>query len=331
MTILLAVGLKGIGMRVRIGVLCATVGILCLSAVVVVRADEPSFVRWLAGGDPGDETIRDYWERAEREELTAAEVFDLATMVFHRGFPKDALQLYKRALDLDSELYEAWFRIGLVEHKRHDLDNARQAYQRCLKKRPGHGWCNFYLGLLEEQLGHSTAALEHYERSFKHAPELADPSFNPEVLNSRLVLGARLRDYEERRFEAALPMSYLQPARVRRVRRQYEPTPAEVPTPAPEPDAVTEASGGASSSSAAEKQGSVPQPTVKPKRRSPPRSIPARRVTPSSPTPTKSDPPRGVPGTSTGEVPPVPIGNTSDEAHLMPWWPRLSQTALVLV
>jgi hypothetical protein len=331
MSIALTGGLKGIGMRVRIGVLCVAVGILCFSVVVVARADEPSFVRWLAAGEPGDETIRDYWERAKREELTAAEVVDLATMVFHRGFPKDSLKLYKRALELDPELYEAWFRIGLVEHKLHDLDNARQAYQRCLKKRPGHGWCNFYRGLLEEQLGHSTAALEHYERSFKHAPELADPRVNPEVLNSKLVLAARLRDYEERRFEAALPMSLLEPAHVRRVRRQYEPTPVPVSTPAPETDETTESSGEVSSSGGADRQRSAPQPTAKTSPRSPPRSIPARRVAPSTPTPTESEPRGGVSDTSTGDVSPVPIGSTSDEARLMPWWPRLSQTALVLV
>jgi len=93
-------------MRARIGVLCVAVGIFYLSAVVVARADEPAFVRWLAADDPGDQTIRDYWDRAERDELTAPELVDLGTMVFYRGFPKDSKKLYKRALDLDPELYE---------------------------------------------------------------------------------------------------------------------------------------------------------------------------------------------------------------------------------
>jgi hypothetical protein len=320
---------KGVGMRARIGVLWLAVGILSLSAVVVAWADEPAFVQWLAAGDPGDETIRNYWERAEREELSAAELVDLGTMVFYRGFPKDSLQFYKRALDLDPELYEAWFRIGLAEHMQNDLDNARQAYRRCLKQRPGHAWCNFYLGLLEEQLGHSTNALEYYEQSFRHAPDLADPKFNPAVLSSKLVLGAQLRSYDERRFEATLPMSYLQPAHVRRVRRQYEQV---EPTPTPVPSATAEAPGAATSSSVTTTQESAPKPTAAPKRQKPPRSVPPRRVTPLAPTPTGSG---RAPGrsseTSTGEPSAVPIGNASDEAHLMPWWPRLSQTALVLV
>ena len=135
-------------MRAKIGVLCVVVGLVGLYSVVMAWADEPIFVRWLVADDPGDETIRNYWERAERDELGARALVDLGTMLFYRGYPKDAVRMYRRALDLDPELYEAWFRIGLAEHSQRELDNARQAYKRCLKQRPGHGWCNFYLGLL---------------------------------------------------------------------------------------------------------------------------------------------------------------------------------------
>ena len=133
-----------------VGVLAAVV--FGVSASLVASAGEPMFVRWLVADDPGDEAIREYWERAERDELDAPALVDLGTMLFYRGYPKDAVRMYKRALDLDKDLYEAWFRIGLVEHSEGRLDNARQAYKRCLKKLTGHGWCNFYLGLLEEQL-----------------------------------------------------------------------------------------------------------------------------------------------------------------------------------
>jgi len=208
-----------------------------LSAAVLAVADEPMFVRWLVMDDPGDETIRDYWERAEREELDPPALVDLGTMLFYRGYPKDAVRIYQRALDLDPDLFEAWFRIGLVEHSEGDLDNARQAYKRCLKKLTGHGWCNFYLGLLEEQLGRSSNALYHYRRAFKFAPELADPKVNPEVMASKLALGVQLQDYDRRRFKNTLPMPYLEPNQVNQVKQQYEPT----PTPTPEESAETTA------------------------------------------------------------------------------------------
>ncbi len=43
--------------------------------------------------------------------------------------------------------------------------------------------------------------MKHYEMAFKHAPELADPKINPEVLSSRLQLGAQVRHFDSERFE----------------------------------------------------------------------------------------------------------------------------------
>ena len=207
----------------RAGVLRVALVAVVLSAALSAGADEPMFVRWLVADDPGDETIRDYWQRAERNELDPPALVDLGTMLFYRGYPKDAVRMFKSALDGDPDLYEAWFRIGLVEHSEGDLSNAEQAYKKCLKKLTGHGWCNFYLGLLEEQLGHSSEALYYYRRALKFAPELSDPKVNPEVMSSKLMLGAQLQDYDRRRFDQTLPMPYLEPGQVDRVMRKYEP------------------------------------------------------------------------------------------------------------
>jgi len=308
--------------RAKFGVLCVVVGIVGLSSAMMAWADEPMFVRWLVADDPGDETIRNYWERAERDELGDRALVDLGTMLFYRGYPKDAVRMYRRALDIDPDLYEAWFRIGLAEHSQGDFGNARQAYKRCLKKRPGHGWCNFYLGLLEEELGHSSNALYHYRRAFKHAPELANPKVNPEILSSDLALGAHLEAYDQRRFDTALPMRYMEPNEVKKVWRQYEPT----PTAAPEAAAET-ASEGAAIDAGSEKD--IPPPADRSQTQPPPRKIPARRAPAASPpTPQGSDQP-GSPAESPNGM--RSIGSTSDEAHLMPWWPNLSQIASALV
>ena len=309
-------------MRAKVGVLCVVVGIVGFYGAVMVSADEPIFVRWLVADDPGDETIHNYWERAERDELGAPALVDLGTMLFYRGHPKDAVRMYRRALDLDPDLYEAWFRIGLAEHSQGELDNARQAYKRCLKKRPGHGWCNFYLGLLEEELGHSSNALDHYRRAFKHAPALANPKVNPEILSSDLALGAHLEAYDQQRFDAALPMRYLEPNKVNKVLRQYEPTPTVAPDAAAE-EASEEAAPDTRSSQ------SAPSPAARSQTQPPPRKIPARRAPVASPpTPQGSGQPGGSAETPYGVR---SIGNTSDEAHLMPWWPNLSQVASALV
>jgi hypothetical protein len=208
---------------------------------------DPIFVRWLDPGDPRDQTILHYWRQAERGELSPFALVDLGTMLFERGYPKDALRVYQRALDEDKSLYESWFRIGLVKHREGELDDARYAYRKCLKLLTGHGWCNFYLGLLEEQDGHPSKALESYRRAFKFAPELADPTVNPAVLYSELQLGAALRRQDHDRFTEALPFGYLEPDHVAEVRALYQPTPALGPAAgatAPAVDEVEPGGGG---------------------------------------------------------------------------------------
>jgi len=260
-------------MRAKFGGLMFVVAAIVVFSAAVAAADEPMFVRWLVIDDPGDETIRDYWERAESEELDPPAMVDLGTMLFYRGYPKDAVRVFKRALDLDPDLYEAWFRIGLVEHSEGDLNSARQAYKRCLKKLTGHGWCNFYLGLLEEQLGHSSNALYHYRRAFKFAPELADPKVNPEVMASKLALGVQLQDYDRRRFKNTVPMPYLEPNQVNHVKQQYEPT----PTPTPQESAETTAEQATPQS---ELRRAQPQPTPEQPVRPPRPVLPQRQTTP---------------------------------------------------
>lgn len=310
------------------------IGVLCVAAAVVAgfaaaaRAGEPMFVPWLVADDPGDEVIRDYYERAERGELEAPALVDLGTMLFYRGFPKDAIRYYRRALDIDKEYYEAWFLIGLVEHSRGELRDAEQAYARCLKKRPGHGWANFYYGLLEEQLGHTRKALDHYERSFKSAPELADPTVNPEVLSSELVLGAQLRTIDHTSFSSRLPMRYMEPDKVEQALAGL---PAE-----PEPEAAEGvAEAGRSEVPAAE---GAPAKAVAP--------APIAQPTPTPPTARTAPAPRRVPTRAPATPPPgdsgvqqlqeetpygsPPVPQTSDEAHLLPGTDALWRLAAVL-
>ena len=311
-------------------------GVAVVAVVVVVgfaiaaRAGEPMFVRWLVADDPGDETIRDYWQRAERDELEPMEMVDLGTMLFYRGFPKDAIRTYHQALDADPDLYEAWFLIGLVEHSQGELQNARQAYRRCLKKRPGHGWCNFYYGLLEEQLGNGNKALYYYERAFKYAPELADPKVNPEVLSSRVVLGAQLREGKQGTFKSNLPMRYLQPNKVKQAGEGGAETSA---SPAPEAATVPEA---IPESSAAPAEPVVP--VAAPQPTAPPSQPPARAVPPPRRVPTRIPAtPQPSGGQDTGApqteapygAPAVP--QTSDEARLLPRTDSLYRLAEALI
>jgi len=319
-------------------------GLALLMLVFDVAASDPIFVKWLVIDDPGDETIRLYWQRAEAGELSAPELVDLGTMLFYRGWPNNAVDYFKQALKMDKELSEAWFRMGLVEHHSGDLAAARSAYKKCLKLQSGHAWANFYLALLEEQSGDASAAMKHFETAFQHAPELADPRINPEILSSRLQLGAQVEYFDSERFEKTMPMPFLDPAEVRKTRRWFEQTPT--PNPAPEPTPVPrvesrpsptpdpEASGasrgsasrqpGSSKSAATAGAGSGGKSgssgaTGVPDAGSTPYGVPV--------VPTQSGTGTGKRGGSTS----TQIGDTSPEASLGPLWPGLYRIAIALI
>ena len=279
-----------------------------------IRADDsgPVFLRWLVPGNPGDDAIRIYWQESQQGLLDAEGEIDLGTMLFHRGYPDDAIDAFKRAAELDNELPEPWFRIGLVNHRRGEVRLARSAYKKCLNRRPGHGWCNFYRGLLEEQQGRAPEALEFYRTAYRHAPELADPKINPEVLYSKLQLGATLDSAVEGRFLINAPLAYMQPARVRRARSGVVPTEPKAPDAhsSPEGQPVPLVSGSVPT---------PPQTGVEPdtSRRAAPKAAPAP-----TPAPRAEAPADEIPSY-------LHIRSTSPEAVLRPtWWPDPSRRLL---
>jgi hypothetical protein len=297
----------------------------------------PVFVRWLVPGNPADETIREYWERSQRGELSPAGLVDLGTMLFERGYPKDALEMYREALHRDKALYEAWLRIGIVEHRARDYEDARHAYNKCLDLMSGHGWCNFYLGLLEEQTGHPSKALEHFERAYEHAPGLADPKVNPEVLQSKLQFGAAVKQSSEVRFTEAAPLAFLEPKQVQEVRQQFLPTPTPTPTPTrtaapvatrtPAARAARPASPTPSSPAAAADEGEEGAAASRVRPRRP--VGPAVRPTPP---PIDSSSPYGVRRPSgSGGAAGGGVRTVSPEASLHPWWRKMPEWILAFV
>lgn len=200
------------------------------------KPGEPIWVEWMATDDPDDQTILHFWDLYQQDELGAASVVDLATMLFRRGFPDDAVRMYRQALHIDSRLFEAWFRIGLVRFHQEKMDDARNAMKRCLKIEPGYGWCNFYLGLVEERTHHPSKALKFYERAFASTPKLADPNVNPDLLHSRLSLVALLAERNRRPTMSPIPRSDQGPAAAKQDHSRSR-KPSREPSAGPSTDA----------------------------------------------------------------------------------------------
>ncbi len=171
---------------------------------------EPIFFHWLNPKAPKDRVILEYWSKVKANKATPAEMLDLGTMLYRRGFSGDAIKIYHRTAKAYPNLAEPWFLAGLVEHQRDHLKAARSNYKRCLKLLTGNGWCNFYMGLVEEQLGDPFDAMHYYDRAFHFDPDLANPKVNPEVLKSRLQLGAYVRHLNQEQFAGNMPIHFFE-------------------------------------------------------------------------------------------------------------------------
>ena len=191
------------------GVVAASVVMLTVTGAWA--GDAPRFFKWLDSNNPQDRAVQRLWEQAEAGRASTSQLIDLGTLLFDKGHYSDAIDMFERALDLDHDLAEAYFRIGLVEHRRDRLQQARRAYRKCLKLFTGHGWCNFYMGMVSEELGDVDGALFYYQRAYRFAPELADPAVNPQVLYSDLQIAVRTRSYHGRFLERNMPMELVEP------------------------------------------------------------------------------------------------------------------------
>ncbi len=130
-------------------------------------------------------------ELAERvEELAAAQephpvdAAARAQQEFQRALDKQdadpaaASAAYRRALELDPELVEAYVNLGRLTHQLGDAQEAARFYALALERSPDDPIIHFNLALaLEDSRGAGPAA-HHYERALRLDPDFADAHYN---------------------------------------------------------------------------------------------------------------------------------------------------------
>jgi tetratricopeptide (TPR) repeat protein len=119
----------------------------------------------------------------------------LGQLLVQKGFPKDAEQEFERAIDSDRHFYPAWYNLGLLRMARGSWTGAHVAFLATVHEKPGHSQALFQLGLMEEQRGHTEAAIEYYAKAFAINRTLLDVRSNPRILDSNLVDLTLLRLY----------------------------------------------------------------------------------------------------------------------------------------
>jgi len=109
-----------------------------------------------------------------------------------------AANAYRRALELDPALTDAYVNLGRLRHESGDAKEAARLYHLALEQSPDDPVLHFNLALALEDTRGAEAAIRHYERALALDPEFADAHYNVAGLYEQAGRGAdALRHYRD--------------------------------------------------------------------------------------------------------------------------------------
>ncbi len=103
---------------------------------------------------------------------------------FERGLaledeqPEAARTAYRRALQLNPELVDAYVNLGRIEHEAGRPEEATRLYHRALARSAEDPVIHYNLALALEDTKGAAVAAEHYERALALDPDFADAHYN---------------------------------------------------------------------------------------------------------------------------------------------------------
>jgi tetratricopeptide (TPR) repeat protein len=107
-----------------------------------------------------------------------------------------ACKAYRRALELDPALVDAYVNLGRLVHEGGDAGEAARLYHLALERSPEDPVIHFNLALALEDGQGTAAAISHYERAIELDPHFADAHFNVAGLYEQIGHGSdALRHY----------------------------------------------------------------------------------------------------------------------------------------
>jgi len=127
-----------------------------------------------------------------RKRAAAADPKEEAATWFERGLALEqddvaaASTAYRRALECDPGLGDAYINLGRLAHEGGDIGEAARLYCLALECSPKDPIAHYNLALALEDLHDGSAAVGHYERALAIDPEFADAHFNLGRLLERL-------------------------------------------------------------------------------------------------------------------------------------------------
>lgn len=130
--------------------------------------------------------------RQAKTERDAAGWFERALAQERKNDIAGACEAYRRALEIDPEMSDAYVNLGRLLHEQGDVREASRLYHLAVACAPEDPVAHYNLAIALEDQRASTAALSHYRRAVALDPNFADAHFNL----------ARLLDRVGRRSEA---------------------------------------------------------------------------------------------------------------------------------
>ncbi len=114
---------------------------------------------------------------AQFQEMAADDWYDLGHDL-EAVSPGQAVEAYRKALELDPDHAEAHVNLGRLRHETGQLDGAESHYRRALAVHPAHPTARFNLGVVLEDRGRPDAAVKAYREALEVDPELGVAHFN---------------------------------------------------------------------------------------------------------------------------------------------------------
>ena len=79
--------------------------------------------------------------------------------LFHLGRLEEAEEAFTKTIDVDSEYVIAWYHMGIIAERKHDVDGAVVCFERVVDANPHDASAHYHLGLQYERQGLDSLAI----------------------------------------------------------------------------------------------------------------------------------------------------------------------------
>ena len=112
--------------------------------------------------------------------------FERALAREQRADVAGACQAYRRAIELDPEMADAYINLGRLQQEQGAVEEAARLYHLAIECTPDDPVAHYNLAITLEDQRHLAAAVSHYQRALAYDPDFADAHFNLGRLLDRL-------------------------------------------------------------------------------------------------------------------------------------------------